>query len=89
MICWYLKATREKSLVLNQSKTLKINCHLNANFTGIHGRKETTDPACVKSHTGYTITVANCSVLWQSTLQNKTAFIKMVVEIITLAHNCK
>ncbi|KAL7537222.1 hypothetical protein ACHAXR_009343 [Thalassiosira sp. AJA248-18] len=48
-----------------------------------------TDPSCVKSRTGFIITVARCPVLWVSKLQTETALSTMEAEIIALAHSCR
>jgi len=88
----YLKATRDRGLVLNPSKELKIDCYPDADFAGMYGHEDSSDPSCVKSRTGFVITVANCSVLWQSKLQTETALSTlstMEAEVIALAHCCR
>jgi hypothetical protein len=85
----YLKATRDKGLILNpSSQTLKINCYPDADFAGMYGYEKNDDPACVKSRTGFVINIANCPVLWCSKLQQETATSTMQAEIIALAHSC-
>ncbi len=85
----YLKATRDRGLVLNPSKELKIDCYPDADFAGMYGHEDSSDPSCVKSRTGFVITVANCPVLWQSKLQTETALSTMEAEVIALAHCCR
>jgi hypothetical protein len=85
----YLKATRDRGLVLNPSKELKIDCYPDADFAGMYGHEDSRDPSCVKSRTGFVITVANCPVLWQSKLQTETALSTMEAEVIALAHCCR
>ena len=54
----YLKATRDRGLVLNPSgEILKIDAYPDADFAGLHGHEKPTDPASVKSRTGYVITL--------------------------------
>jgi len=55
----------------------------------MYGYENSSDPSCVKSRTGFVITVANCPVLWQSKLQTETALSTMEAEIIALAHSCQ
>ena len=74
---------------MNPSKELKIDFYPDADFAGMYSHEKPTDPACVKSRTGYTITVADCPVIWQSKLQTETALSTMEAEIIALAHSCK
>jgi len=85
----YLKATRNHGLVLNPSKELKIDDYPDADFAGMYGYEVSSDPSCVKSRTGYTITVADFPVVWQSKLQTETATSTMEAEIIALAHSAK
>ena len=67
----YLKATCSREHILNPSSKVKIDCYLNADFPGMCGHEKINDPACVKSRTGYVITVADCPVLWQSKFQSE------------------
>ena len=86
----YLKATRGKGTILNPSgNVMNIDCYPDADFAGMYGHESNTDPACVKSRTGYVITAANCPVHWQSKLQSETALSTMEAEIIALAHSCR
>ena len=55
----------------------------------MYGHENSTDPSCVKSRTGFVITVANCPVLWQSKLQTETALSTMEAEVVALAHSCR
>ena len=85
-----MKLTRERGLIINPTAdTFKGDCYPDANFSGMYGHKKPTDPACVKSRTGYVITVADCPVLWQSKLQTETALSTMEAEIVAMAHSCK
>ena len=86
----YLKATSKRGLVLNPSKDkLKIDAYPDADFAGLYGHEEPTDPASVKSRTVYVITVADCPVLWQSKLQTETALSTMEAKIVALAQSCR
>ena len=55
----------------------------------MYDHEKNNNLACVKSQTGYVITVADCPVLWQSKLQSETALSTMEAEIIALAHSCR
>ena len=86
----YLKATRNRGLILNPSADkLKIDCYPDADFAVMYGHEKATDPANVKSRTGYVINVADCPVYWQSKLQTETALSTMEAEIVALAHSCR
>ena len=93
----YLKATRERGLILNPNPVndgtggdaLQIDSYPDADFAGLYGYEKTTDPASVKSRTGFIITVAESPVLWQSKLQTETDLSTMEAEIVALAHSCR
>ena len=93
----YLKLTRERGLVLRPRPAkdgcgydvLQIDDYPDADFAGMYGYELPTDPASVKSRTGFVITVADCPVLWQSKLQTETALSTMESEVVALAHSCR
>jgi hypothetical protein len=66
----YLKGTQDKGLILHpiHSTDFMINCYVDANFAGMWGYKDTDDPACVKSRTGFVIFIMDCPVVWTSKL---------------------
>ena len=65
---------------------LKIDCYPDADFAGMYAHEKINDPACVKSRSGYVITVADCPVLFQSKLQSETALSTMEEDVIALGH---
>jgi hypothetical protein len=85
----YLKATRDRGLVLKPSGRLKIDAYPDADFAGLYGHEKTTDPVCAKSRTGFLISVSDCPMVWVSKLQTETALSTMEAEIIALAHCCR
>jgi len=77
-------------MVMNPSSGVcKIDAYLDADFAGMYGHEEHTDPACAKSQTGFVITFADCPVFWQSKLQTETALLMMKAKIIALSACCK
>ena len=85
----YLKATQDKGLILKPCKDLQVDCFPDADFSGLYGHENASDPVCAKSRTGFVINVANCPILWVSKLQTETALSTMEAEINALAHSCK
>jgi len=71
------------------SDVCKIDAYPDADFAGMYGHEEHTDPACAKSWTGFIITFADCPVFWQSKLQTETALSTMEAEIIALSACCR
>ncbi len=74
----YLKQTSDRGIVMNPSSNVcKIDAYPDADFAGMYGHEDNTDPACAKSCTGFIITFAECPVFWQSKLQTETALSTM------------
>jgi len=85
----YLKATQDKSSILNSSDELNVDAYPGVNSAGLYGHEKPTGPSCVKSRTGFLINVANCSVFWMSKLKTETALSTMEADIIALVHCCR
>eukprot|EP00956_Cyclotella_meneghiniana_P042975 scaffold249367_cov117-Cyclotella_meneghiniana.AAC.2 len=85
----YLKATRDKGLILKPCHGLQIDAFLDADFAGLYGYAKITDSKCVKSRTGFLIEVSECPVVWVSKLQSETAMSTMEAETIALSHCCR
>jgi hypothetical protein len=87
----YLKGMLTKGLILNPSKTINIDCYLDADFAGLWTwtRDDKQDPHCVCSQTGYVICLANCPVLWKSKMQTEIALSMMEAENIALSTSCR
>ncbi|KAL7480986.1 hypothetical protein ACHAW6_006661 [Cyclotella cf. meneghiniana] len=84
----YLKARRDKGLILKPSPSLKRDVFSDADFAGLYGHEKIGNPKVVKSRTGFLITMCECPVVWVSKLQTETALSMMEAEIIDLAHCC-
>ncbi len=71
------------------SDVCKIDAYPDADFAGMYGHEEHTDPACAKSWTGFIITFADCPVFLQSKLQTETALSMMEAKIIAPSACCR
>jgi hypothetical protein len=84
----YMKATGDKGLILhpkNHEVRLDIDCYVDADLAGLWGYEDKQDPSCVKSRTGYVISIAYCPVLWVSRLQTDIATSTMEAEYSALS----
>ena len=72
-------------MILKPSGELTVDCYVDADFAGLWGSVDDQDPLCVKSRTGYVLTLANCPLLWVSKLQSETAASTMEAEYIALS----
>jgi hypothetical protein len=66
----YLIKTKTKGIELVPNLEEGLNCYVNADFAGLHGYEDEQDPVSVKSHTGYTLTLFGCPIIWPSKLQS-------------------
>ena len=89
MIGRYLLETRDKGLVMNPSEALDIHAYPDADFAGMWGHEDPVDPISVKSRAGFVINVANCPVLWKSSLMSEIATSTMEAETVSLAMCCR
>ena len=89
MIGRYLIGTMDRGMILTPSGQIDIDAYPDADFAGLYGYEDVQDPVCVRSRTGYIIMVANCPILWKSSLQTETATSTMEAEIIALSNCCR
>jgi hypothetical protein len=85
----YLKGSFNKGLILNPSKAMKLDCYPDADFAGLWTRDDKHDPHCVRSRTGYVISLADCPILWKSKLQTEIALSTMEAKYVALSTSCK
>lgn len=81
----YLKGTMEEGLILRPNNTFDIECHVDADFAGLYQVEEVMDPSCVRSCTGYVISISGCPVVWVSRLQTDIATSTMEAECNALS----
>ncbi|MGH3053371.1 MAG: Ty1/Copia family ribonuclease HI, partial [Gaiellaceae bacterium] len=85
----YLAKTRTEGLILEPSGTLSVDCHVDADFAGLWKREDDQDPLCVKSRTGYVISIGGCPLTWTSKLQSEIALSTMEAEYIALSQSMR
>ena len=89
-IAKYLKATRDKGLILNpKGNPLDINCFVDADFAGLWNIKDESDPHCVRSRSGWVVTIGGCPIVWKSKLIAEICLSTMESEYISLSKACK
>jgi hypothetical protein len=84
----YLIGTKDKGMTIEPMTTIGIDAYPDADFAGLYGYEDNNDPVCVRSCTGYVITVAGCPIYWSSKLQTKTTTSTMEAEVIALGSCC-
>jgi hypothetical protein len=82
----HLKQTSDQGMIMSPSSDVcKIDAYPDADFAGMYGHEEHTDPACTKNPTGLIVTFAECPVLRQSKLQTEPALSAMEAGVIALS----
>jgi len=86
----YLQGTKDNGLIFRPNmKAISVDCYVDADFAGLWGHEDDQDPVCVKSRTGYVITVADCPLLWASKLQSEIALSTLEAEYIALSQSMR
>jgi hypothetical protein len=81
----YLQQTKTRGLVLKPKRHLCVDCYVDSDFCGRWKVEPPTDPASVRSRSGYIITLAGCPLLWTSKLQTEIALSTMQAEFVALS----
>jgi len=64
-----------------------LNCYVDADFAGLWSYEDDQDPVCVRSRTGYVMTLGDCPIHWCSKLQTEIALSTTEAEYIALAQS--
>ena len=88
-ICRYLQGTKNKGLIFNPTEDLTLDCYVDADFAGLYGVEDDQDPVCVKSRTGYCLTLGGCPLIWVSKLQTEIALSTTEAEYIALSQSLR
>ena len=73
IIVRYLAGTADKGVIFTPNDNFKINCYVDANFTGLHGQESENNPLSARLRTGYILFFCGCPLLQKSQLQSETA----------------
>ena len=85
----YLLGTGDKGMTFTPDLDLKLDCYVDADYAGLWGHEEDQDPVCVKSRSGYVLTLGNCPVTWSSKLQKEIALSTLEAEYIALSSSLR
>jgi hypothetical protein len=88
-ICRYLQGTKDKGLIFQPTDDMTLDCYVDADFAGLYGVEDDQDPVCVKSRTGYCLTLGGCPLIWVSKLQTEIALSTTEAEYIALSQSLR
>ena len=81
----YLKHTEDKGGIVTTTGTLALDCYVDANFAGLHGRDPDYSASSAKSRPGYIIMIGWCPILWKSQLQTDLSLLTLEFEYSALS----
>jgi hypothetical protein len=84
-ICRYLQGAKDEGLRFKPTVDLQLDCYVDADFAGLWNYESDQDPVCVKSRTGYVMTLGGCPIQWNSKLQTEIALSTTEAEYIALS----
>ena len=84
-ICQYLQGVQDNGLTFKPNSDLQLNCYVDADFAGLWNYESDQDPVCVRSRTGYVMTLGGCPIQWSSKLQTEIALSTTEAEYIALS----
>ena len=87
-ICRYLQGTKNNGLRFKPDEQLKLDCYVDADFAGLYNVEDVQDPVCVKSRTGYCLTLGSCPLIWVSKLQTEVALSTTEAEYMPCRKRC-
>ena len=83
-IARYLKKTRTRGIFVKPTDDLSIAHYADADYAGLWGAEDPTDPISVKSRSGFVVTLGGVPVFWQSKMQTEIALSTQESEYISL-----
>jgi len=69
----YLKQTKNKRTIISPTADLTLDLWVDADFADLWNMEDVKDPICVRSRTGYVITLGGVPVIWKCKLQTEIA----------------
>ena len=89
MIVRYLAKTQDKGLIVKPSKKLTLHAHVDADFSGLHGREPQDDPNSARSRYGYIICFNGIPLVWKSQLIKEICQSTLHSEYVGLSYCCR
>ena len=88
-ICRYLAGTKDKGTTFSPTKTLSLDCYVDADFAGLWSFEGDQDPVCVESRTGYVFMLGGYPLILKSKLQTEISLSVLEAEYIALSQSMR
>ena len=85
-MCRHSQGAKTDGLILKPNPELGVDMFVDADFAGLCGHEDNSDPISARSRTGMIIALAGCPIDWVPKLQTMTATSTMESEMIALSH---
>ena len=85
----YLQGVNGKGLTFQPNTDLHLDCYVDADFDGLWIYKNDQDPVCMKSQTGYVLTLGGCPIQWSSKIQSEISISTTEAEYIALSQGMR
>lgn len=85
----YLHCTAEMGMIVKPTGDLSIDCYVDADFAGLHGRDPDRSASSAKSRTGYILTLGGCPIVWKSFLQSEISLSTLEAEYSALSSSMR
>ena len=85
VIIRYLSATSDQGIIFTPTNVFKVDCYVDADFTGLHGREPQDLSASGPSHTGYLMFFCSFPLIWKSQLKTETTLSTFHAKYVTLS----
>ena len=85
MITRYFSATSDKGIIFTLTPDFKVDCYVDADFAGLHGREPQDLAVRACSQTRYIMFFCSSPLIWKSQLQIETALSTFHAEYVALS----
>ena len=80
-----MKGVKENGLTFKKNDNWDLDLYVDADFAGLWKHEDEQDPVCVKSRTGYVITLGDSPVSWVSKLKSEISLSTTEAEYIAMS----
>lgn len=81
----YLLGTKTEGMTFTPDKDMRLDCYVDADYARLWRHEDDQDPVCVKSRTGYVMTLGGCPLVWSSKLQVEIALSTLEAEYVAIS----